>query len=220
MDIKHITVFAGDSGSGKTTLALNYALFLKQNGFDTVLIDLDTVNTYFKAGMFGKILSDAEIELIKPGEVYDNLDSPAITAEMFRPIIEKNKHVVIDLGGTVLGAAALGRFAPAITESKDFNMVFTVNFFRPLTTTAKEAYDIMRTVEQSAGLNFTCIADNSNYGKSTRAADLENTKRLTQELCAMSGLKLIFTCVKEDIFSSFSETAINPFKLKIFDKQF
>ena len=48
MDYKRILLFAGHYGSGKTNIAVNYALYLKEQGKDVVIADMDIVNPYFR----------------------------------------------------------------------------------------------------------------------------------------------------------------------------
>ena len=44
MNFKRLTLFCGHYGSGKTNIAVNYALYLRSLGKDTVIGDLDIVN--------------------------------------------------------------------------------------------------------------------------------------------------------------------------------
>ena len=54
--MKRITIFTGHYGSGKTENAINYALKLKEQGEEVVIVDLDIVNPYYRT-------KDAEIFL-------------------------------------------------------------------------------------------------------------------------------------------------------------
>ena len=49
MEIKRLTLFAGHYGSGKTNIAVNYAVYLKQQGYPVTVADLDIVNPYYRA---------------------------------------------------------------------------------------------------------------------------------------------------------------------------
>ena len=42
--MKRITLFAGHYGSGKTNIAVNWAKHIKNQGYNTTIIDLDIVN--------------------------------------------------------------------------------------------------------------------------------------------------------------------------------
>lgn len=50
-------------------------------------------------------------------------------------------------GGDDRGAYALGRYAPEILEENRYEMLFVVNFYRPLTETASDALEVMREIE-------------------------------------------------------------------------
>ena len=59
-----VTLFAGHYGSGKTTAAVNYALWLKAQGHDTAIADLDIVNPYFRTRDSLDELNAAGVRLI------------------------------------------------------------------------------------------------------------------------------------------------------------
>ena len=124
----------------------------------------------------------------------------------------------MDIGGDDAGAIALGRFAPYITEEDNYEMIFVVNFYRPLTRTAQEALEIMREVENASKLKFTAIANNSNLGEDTTAEDILSTVSETQKLSEMSSLPVVMTCVKKDLVIALEEKVDNVFSLSLQNK--
>ena len=136
---KRVTLFAGHYGSGKTNLAVNFALQMRNNGKNVKIADLDIVNPYFRTKDSAKVLSDAGIELISPAFANTNLDLPALPAQVYSLVQQKDFYAVMDIGGDDRGAFALGRYRDYILEENDYEMIFVANFYRPLTRTADEA---------------------------------------------------------------------------------
>lgn len=196
---KRVTLFCGHYGSGKTNLAVNFAKKLKHEGKSVVIADLDIVNPYFRTKDSEQELKSLGIELICSQYANSNLDIPALPAQMYRTVEDKNTYAVIDVGGDDSGAVALGRLSEKIREENDFEMVFVANFFRPLTRTAQEAYNILLEIEKACGIPFTAIANNSNLGNETTAEDIMKTDGKAKELSALCGLPVIMTSAVESL---------------------
>lgn len=218
--MKRLTLFAGHYGSGKTNIAVNYAMMLKKQGYDVIVADLDIVNPYFRTKDSEKELQEMGIELISSKFANTNLDIPSLPQEMYRTVQDKSKYAVMDIGGDDAGAVALGRFAPFIKEENNYDMVFVVNFFRPLSRTAEEALEIMREVEASSKLKFTSIINNSNLGELTTAEDVLSTEKEAQKLSELSGLPLKLTSVKESLYNELNNKTKNLFCLALQNKIF
>ena len=215
---KRLTLFAGHYGSGKTNIAVNYAIHLKDKGYPVVIADLDIVNPYFRTKDSENELKEKGIELLCSPYAGSNLDIPALPQEMYRAVQDKNTYAVMDIGGDDAGAVALGRFAPFIKEEDNFEMIFVVNFFRPLTRTADEALEIMREVEAASHLEFTAIVNNSNLGEDTTAEDILSTESELKKLSEISGLPVHFTSAKNEIAIALEEKIDNIFPLSLQNK--
>ena len=215
---KRLTLFAGHYGSGKTNIAVNYAIHLKDEGYPGVIADLDIVNPYFRTKDSEAELKEKGIELLCSPYAGSNLDIPSLPQEMYRAVQDKNTYAVMDIGGDDAGAVALGRFAPFINEEDNFEMIFVVNFYRPLTRTAEEALTIMREVEAVSHLKFTSIMNNSNLGDDTTAEDIISTQAELSKLSEISGLPVLYTSAKKDIAIALEEKIDNIFPLSLQNK--
>lgn len=215
--MKRITVFAGHYGSGKTNLAVNYAVKQKKEGKEVSICDLDIVNPYFRTKDSAKILEKEEIELISLPFANSNVDLPALPSEVYGLVQRLDRNVIIDLGGDERGALAMGRFTPYILKENNYDMFFVVNFFRPLTTTAHEAYEVFLEIQAASGLKFTGIVNNSNLGADTCAEDILGTLKRAEELCKKTELPLVFTSVDS---RSENIDVPNRFVLKLQEKLF
>ena len=218
--MKRVTLFAGHYGSGKTNIAVNYAVWLKNQGKDVIIADMDIVNPYFRTKDSIDVLKSNGIELISPEFANSNVDLPALPQEMYRVVQEKSKCAVLDIGGDDRGAYALGRYRPSILEENDYEMVFVANFYRPLTTTPEEALEVMREVEAAAGIKFTAIVNNSNVGGETTVEDLLATTKKAEQLSELSGLPILFTTAEKRLASLLSEKLENVFSLNLQNKYF
>ena len=145
--MKRLTLFCGHYGSGKTNIAVNYALRLHSLGYDTVIADLDIVNPYFRTKDSEEKLRRAGVSVISLPFANTNVDLPTLPSEMYSVVQNRERHAVIDVGGDDSGAYAVGRFAPAIREENNFENLYVVNFYRPLTRSAEDALCVMREVE-------------------------------------------------------------------------
>ncbi len=218
--MKRVTLFAGHYGSGKTNIAVNYALYLKEQGKDVVIADMDIVNPYFRTKDSLDVLEEAGIELISPKFANSNVDLPALPQEMYKTVQDRSKFSVLDIGGDDRGAYALGRYTPYILEENDYEMIFVANFYRPLTTTALEALEVMREVEAAAHLPFTAIVNNSNIGNDTTAEDVLATVDRAEELSKISGLPVIMTTAESKIADELKTKIDNVLPLKLQNKYF
>ena len=200
MNYKRVTLFAGHYGSGKTNIAVNYALKMNADGKKVVIADLDIVNPYFRTKDSAKELEKAGIRLISSEYANTNVDLPALPQDMYSITDDRSEFAVLDIGGDDRGAYALGRYAEAIVEENDYEMLFVVNCFRPLTRTVEDTLQVLREIETACSMKFTAIVNNSNLGEETTAEDVLNSVSYATEISKVTGLPIKMTAVKDDIF--------------------
>ncbi len=211
---KRVTLFAGHYGSGKTNLAVNWALGLKKQGGRVVIADLDIVNPYFRTKDSAALLEENGIEVVSPEFANSNVDLPALPAELYGVVQNRQRYAVMDIGGDDRGAVALGRYAPYILEENDFEMIFVANFMRPLTLTPADALEVMREIEQAGGIPFTSIVNNTNLGPLTEPETVLSGLEKCRELSALCGLPVLFTSARRDIASKLSISPLLPIDIQ------
>ncbi len=216
-DYKRVYILAGHYGSGKTNVAVNLALKIKQDGFNVKIADLDIVNPYFRTKDSLKELNEAGIQLISPAFANTNVDLPALPAEAYSLVQQKDFYAVLDVGGDDRGAYALGRYAPSIKEENNYEMCFVFNCYRPLTRTAEEAIEVMKEIEFACKIPFTAIINNSNIGNDTDEASILASLSETERLSKLTGLPVIYTTVREDINVSVDNKLALNLQEKYFD---
>ena len=213
--MKRITLFAGHYGSGKTNIAVNYALQLAKKGLPVTVADLDIVNPYFRTKDSEKEFAVAGIELICSGYANSNVDLPALPQGIYSVLDRPDRYAILDIGGDDRGAYALGRIADGIKLENNYEMLFVANFYRPLTRTPEEALEVMREIELAGRICFTGIINNSNIGEETTPDDVIRTADKAAELSKLSGLPVVWTTVKETLYSSMQNTeGLFPLRLQ------
>ncbi len=218
MIYKRITLLCGHYGSGKTNVAVNMAYDQKAKYERVAIADLDIVNPYFRTKDSAKDFEDKGIELIASEYAGSNVDIPALPQQIYSICDQKDKQVIIDVGGDDRGAYALGRISPAILEENNYEMLFVINCFRPLTRDAESTIEVMREIEYAAKIKFTAIVNNSNLGEETTKDDILNSISYAEEISQKTGLPIKCTSVYNKLYDDLKNEIPNLFSLKLQDK--
>ena len=217
---KRVTIFAGHYGSGKTNIAVNYALSLASDHKEVVIADLDIVNPYFRTKDASEVLEKNGVKLVSSPYANTNVDTPALPAEAYAVIHNKDVHAVIDVGGDDRGALALGRFASAIVAENNYDMLFVINKYRYLTNTPEDTVEIMHEIEDACSVKFTAIVNNSNLGDETTAENVLSSIEYAKSVANLCGLEIKMTTVSDKLLSELKGKVENLFPLKLYVKQF
>lgn len=218
MDFKRIVLLSGHYGSGKTNIAVNLALRMKAAREKVAIADIDIVNPYFRTKDSQSELEKAGIRLICSDFAGSNVDLPALPQDVYAITDEPDLFSVIDVGGDDRGALALGRWRDAILRENDYEMLFVVNRFRPLTADALSTIEVMREIELASGMPFTAVVNNSNLGEETTVRDVLNSRDYAAEICERTGLPLKMTAVREELYPWLDSQIPNLFPMKLQDK--
>ncbi len=214
-NFKRLTLLCGHYGSGKTNVAVNLAFHLKEQYNSVVVADLDIVNPYFRTKDSLEDFKSRGIELICSEYANTNVDIPALPADMYRLTTDKSLTAVIDVGGDDRGAYALGRLVPEIEAEDNFDMLMVINGFRPLTPDAESTLEVMREIEQACKLKFTGLVNNSNIGEETTAENVINSMEYAAEVSRASGLPIVMTTVKAQLYDELKDKINNLLPLKL-----
>ena len=220
MEHKRLTLFAGHYGSGKTNIAVNYALTLAAEEKKVCIGDLDIVNPYFRTKDSAQRLAAAGVDLISPQYANSNVDLPALPAEAYRLVQDKDCYAVADIGGDDRGAYALGRYVPAILQEQNYCMIFVANFCRPLTRTPEDALEVMREIEAACNLPFTHIVNNTNLGPMTTAQTVLDSLNHVNRLSELSNLPVLFHSAEKAVAQELSGRLEPVFPLQLQEKYF
>lgn len=218
MQFKRITLLSGHYGSGKTNIAVNLARRLRASRENVAIADIDIVNPYFRTKDSQAELEKAGIRLISSPYAGSNVDLPALPDEVYSITDDKSVTAVVDVGGDDRGALALGRWRDAILQEGDYEMLFVINCFRPLTATPEDAVEVMREIEIASGIPFTAVVNNSNLGDETTARDVLESGAYAANVCAISALPLKMTTVREELYPWLEGEIGNLFPLRLQEK--
>ena len=219
MNFKRLVLFAGHYGSGKTNIAVNVAMDLKKEGKDVVIADLDIVNPYYRTKDSEAELEAAGIPLISSEYANSNVDVPALPQALYSLVDQKDRYGVMDIGGDDRGALALGRYAPAILEENNYEMLLVINFYRPLTKDIAGMIEVLREIELAGGIPFTGIVNNSNLGRETTPQDVIATDAFARQMAEATGLPLRMTTVWETIADEVAKTLPDVVPLRLQNKR-
>ena len=217
---KRITILAGHYGSGKTNIAVNLAFSMKREGKRISVCDLDIVNPYFRTKDSLDDFQKAGIPLISSEFANTNVDVPALPQAMYAVMDDRESYFVLDIGGDDRGALALGRLSPAIVEENNYEMLLVVNFFRPLTRDNQSMLEVMKEMEQAAGIRFTGIVNNSNLGEETTPEDVLSTVEKAKSFSELCALPVVMTSVREELYETLRGKISDLYSLKLQKKYY
>ncbi len=189
---KRIIIIAGHYGAGKTNVATSLALRIKAEDPQrkVTLIDLDTVNPYFRAADSADELESSGIRAIIPEFANTNVDLPTLPPEI-ASVFLSNETAIFDVGGDD-GATALGVYESDI-KRVGYEMLYVINMYRPLTETPEDAIAVMREIESYSRLSFTGIINNSNLGAETDADTVTDSIGYADKVAELAELPLKYT---------------------------
>lgn len=205
MNDKRITIVSGHYGSGKTNIALSLVLELKERHDKVAIADIDIVNPYFRSKDSEDLLAEKGIRLICSSYANTNVDIPALPQDIYAITDDKSMYCILDVGGDERGALALGRIAPAIREEGDYEMLYVINRFRPLTADVDGALEVMREIEAACGLRFTGVVNNSNLGAETTKEDVLSSVPFAEEVAARAGIPYLYTTVHDTLLGELTD---------------
>lgn len=188
---KHI-IITGHYGSGKTNVAVSLCLHLSKLGKKCALVDIDTVNPYFRAADAAAKLEKAGVKLIASLFANTNADIPSLPAEINMVFDKRFDHAVFDVGGDDSGAFALGGLSERI-KNQGYTMLYVINAYRPLTTQSKDAAEILREIEIAARLKAAGIINNSNLGKDSDKQTVTDSLKYADDVSKALGLPVVYT---------------------------
>ncbi len=197
MKFKRVTVITGNYGCGKTNLAVNLALLLEKRG-SVSIVDIDTVNPYFRTADFTHLLEEKGINVVYPQYAGTNLDIPVLSFDL-ESIIDESDFTIIDLGGSEAGAYPIGQYRGLFEKmGDDLEMLYVFNMYRLIDRSAEETAEMMREIERAAGYRCTALVNNSNLGIDTTPQIIAKSADFAGDMVKLTGLPLAFTCITEN----------------------
>ena len=198
-----IKLICGHYGCGKTNLAINMAINSSKKGIPVTLVDMDIVNPYFRSSDYADLIRDSGIRLIAPNFGHTNLDIPSLSAEVYS-VFEAEGEVIFDVGGDDAGSTVLGRFSSHIKNS-GYQMYYVINKYRNLTSSSKQAVEMLREIESACRLKATGIINNSHLKNETVADTILNSMDYAKETANLLCIPLLFTTAPRQLAEDLRE---------------
>ena len=203
--MKQIVVLIGNYGSGKTEIALNLAVYASEKGQNTLVIDLDKVNDYFRMSDRVQLLCDRNINVVSPTFAGKGVTPSSMSSAVASAFDGDWDFVVFDVGGDAAGALSLGRYHSdfAALDPKQLHVYDIVNVFRPMSDTPDKILKLKEEMEGFARLGVTGFVNNSNLLNYASADDLRRGYDVIRETSMMSGIPVVHTTGRREYLEQF-----------------
>lgn len=190
---RSVVVITGNYGSGKTEVAVNWALWMRDQGLEVTIADLDIVNPYFRCREAQGLMVKAGIRVLAPQGELHHSELPILMPEI-RGVIERPTGVtLLDVGGDDDGARVLAGLSSFFG---DYEMLQVVNQRRPFTDTVEGCQKIQREIEASSKLIVTGLISNSHLMDETDGEVVLEGAAFAREVGNDRGQELRFTTVE------------------------
>ncbi len=182
-----LIIVIGAYGSGKSEYAINLAYNMNKNHDNVVLVDMDVVNPYFRSRDVTEAFTDQGIDVISPEGEYRFADLPMISPRIRGAIVNKEKNVILDVGGDPAGCRTLGRFVKEI-KNRGYEMHHVVNTNRPFTSDVKGVIDMKFMLENTSQLKITEYVSNANLMELTDIEVITSGINILSEVSEKTGV--------------------------------
>ncbi|NLM74543.1 MAG: hypothetical protein GX187_00400 [Clostridiaceae bacterium] len=195
---KRINIFCGHYGSGKSEISVNAAFLIKREHDNVLLADMDIVNPFFRSSDAKARLEEMGIGVIAPLYANTNVDVPVVGPEITVALKNKNRRLILDVGGDEEGARVLGRYLADIAKN-EYDMFFVINRARPMTQNLEDVINYINEVEFASRLKITKLINNTHYLEETTADDIFYGFELAREVSEKTGIPIAASCVMKSL---------------------
>lgn len=200
LGLEGVVVIVGSYGSGKSEVAVNLAVHHRRAGMRVRIADLDLVNPYFRSREAERQLVELGIEVVLPPRPYVQSELPVLSPLVAGMIRQPDGLAILDAGGDPVGAMVLAALGDAFAGRR-CEVLQVINPLRPDTGSVAGCIKARRQIEASARLAVTGLIGNANLIDETTPAVIIDGYAFLQEICAASGLPLVFVTVAEELLT-------------------
>jgi hypothetical protein len=205
-----VTILVGEFGSGKTELAVNYALYLKENGYSTAIVDIDIIKPYFRTRENRSLLEAQGIRVIAPEGRLAHADLPVLPQNLFPALYDTSMQVVMDVGGGE-SSIALGQISSQLA-AVGYEALLVVNTCRPFTSTSEGIVEAVRRIQQASQLTVSGLISNTNLADETKLPQVLKGLEITEEAARQLRVPVRAVVVPESL--SMADLPVPVFVLK------
>lgn len=210
--MKKFIVLIGNYGSGKTEIAINLAVKSAAAGKNTLVIDLDKVNDYFRMSDRVDVLRDNKVNLVSPTFAGQGVTPSNMSAAVASAFAGDWDLCVFDVGGDAAGAMSLGRYHQdfAALEEGQLEVYDIVNVFRPMSESPDKILKLKAEMEGFARLEVTGFVNNSNLLNFASADDIRQGYEVLKETSKLSGIPVKHTTGRKEFVEEFLADGRDP----------
>lgn len=210
--MKKFIVLIGNYGSGKTEIAINLAVNSAKKGLDTLVVDLDKVNDYFRMSDRVDVLKDNKVNLVSPTFAGQGVTPSNMSAAVASAFAGDWDLCVFDVGGDAAGAMSLGRYHQdfAALEPGQLEVYDIVNVFRPMSETPEKIIKLKEEMESFARLEVTGFVNNSNLLNYASADDIRTGYEVLRKTSEMTGIPVVHTTGRRVFIDEFLADGSDP----------
>ena len=203
--MKKFIVLIGNYGSGKTEIAINLAVNSANKGLNTLVIDLDKVNDYFRMSDRVDVLRDNKVNLVSPTFAGQGVTPSNMSAAVASAFAGDWDLCVFDVGGDAAGAMSLGRYHQdfAALEPGQLEVYDIVNVFRPMSETPEKIIKLKEEMESFARLEVTGFVNNSNLLNFASADDIRAGYEVLKKTSELTGIPVKHTTGRKQFVDEF-----------------
>lgn len=194
---RRVIVLVGGYGAGKTQVSLSMALHRAELGLPVALVDLDLINPYFRSREMTQFLEENGVEVVRPAGDLAFSENPSLVPEIEGALRNREKHVILDVGGDPTGATILGRYYPYLNQN-DVAVLQVINIFRPFSTNLEEIRTLQNDLEIKSRLKVEGWINNTNLQDWTTFDDWEKGRKMVEELALTTGIPIAGRAVEVD----------------------
>ena len=210
--MKKFIVLIGNYGSGKTEIAINLAVNSAEKGLNTLVVDLDKVNDYFRMSDRVDVLSDKKVNLVSPTFAGQGVTPSNMSAAVASAFAGDWDLCIFDVGGDSAGALSLGRYHQdfAALEPGQLEVYDIVNVFRPMSETPEKIIKLKEDMEEFARQKVTGFVNNSNLLNFASADDIRAGYDVLAKTSEMTGIPVRHTTGRKEFVEEFLKDGRDP----------
>ena len=203
--MKKFIVLIGNYGSGKTEIAINLAVQSASAGKNTLVIDLDKVNDYFRMSDRVDVLRENKVNLVSPTFAGQGVTPSNMSAAVASAFAGDWDLCVFDVGGDSAGAMSLGRYHQdfAALDPAQLEVYDIVNVFRSMSESPEKILNLKEEMEGFARLKVTGFVNNSNLLNFASADDIRQGYDVLKETSDISGIPVMHTTGRKCFLDEF-----------------
>ena len=210
--MKKFIILIGNYGSGKTEIAINLAVNSAEKGLNTLVVDLDKVNDYFRMSDRVDVLSDKKVNLVSPTFAGQGVTPSNMSAAVASAFAGDWDLCIFDVGGDSAGALSLGRYYQdfAALEPGQLEVYDIVNVFRPMSETPEKIIKLKDDMEEFARQKVTGFVNNSNLLNFASADDIRAGYDVLAKTVEMTGIPVKHTTGRKEFIEEFLKDGRDP----------